>query len=148
MLFSSLLFLYLFLPISLLGYYLINKNYRNYWLLLVSLIFFAWGGPSFTLILIGSIILNKQPLKQFLHSAYSRYSHCFTDRDLVLYVSFTFLFSGYLPEENHCTEEYPGPVALYSHVFTTHRRPDHQVQRRMEAITGADPQHCEIFLWR
>jgi alginate O-acetyltransferase complex protein AlgI len=58
MLFSSLLFLYCFLPISLLGYYLINVNYRNYWLLLVSLIFFAWGGVSFTAILIGSIILN------------------------------------------------------------------------------------------
>jgi len=44
-------------PIALLGYYLINVNYRNYWLLLVSLIFFAWGGVSFTAILIGSIIL-------------------------------------------------------------------------------------------
>lgn len=58
MLFSSLLFLFLFLPITLLGYYLINKNYRNYWLLLASLIFFAWGGVSFTLILLASIVLN------------------------------------------------------------------------------------------
>jgi len=58
MLFSSILFLYLFLPTTLLGYYLINKDYRNYWLLLASLVFFAWGGVSFTAILIGSIILN------------------------------------------------------------------------------------------
>ncbi len=58
MVFSSLIFLYLFLPLCLLGYYLIQKDYRNYWLLLSSLIFFAWGGVSFTLILIFSIVLN------------------------------------------------------------------------------------------
>jgi alginate O-acetyltransferase complex protein AlgI len=58
MLFSSTLFLYLFLPLTLLGYYLIGKNYRNYWLLFASLIFFAWGGVSFTIILLISIVLN------------------------------------------------------------------------------------------
>lgn len=58
MLFSSLIFLYLFLPVTLLGYYLINKNYRNYWLLGTSLVFFAWGGVSFTIILIASIVFN------------------------------------------------------------------------------------------
>ena len=58
MLFSSPLFLFLFLPITLLAYYLINKEFRNYLLLFASLIFFAWGGVSFTVILLASIILN------------------------------------------------------------------------------------------
>lgn len=58
MLFSSLVFLYLFLPLTLLGYYLSPYRIKNYWLLLTSLIFFAWGGLSFTLILFVSIILN------------------------------------------------------------------------------------------
>ncbi|MEI6574897.1 MAG: MBOAT family O-acyltransferase [Bacteroidota bacterium] len=58
MLFSSPIFLYLFLPLTLLAYYLINRNYRNYLLLFASLIFFAWGGVSFTVLLIGSIALN------------------------------------------------------------------------------------------
>jgi alginate O-acetyltransferase complex protein AlgI len=58
MVFSSILFLYLFLPITLLSYYLINIKYRNNLLLLASLIFFAWGGVSLTVILIGSILLN------------------------------------------------------------------------------------------
>jgi len=58
MLFSSLVFLYLFLPLTLLGYYLINPNYRNYWLLFTSLVFFAWGGVSFTFILLFSIGIN------------------------------------------------------------------------------------------
>jgi alginate O-acetyltransferase complex protein AlgI len=54
MLFSS----PLFLPLTLLGYYLVRKEYRNYLLLIASLIFFAWGGVSFTFILIVSILLN------------------------------------------------------------------------------------------
>ena len=58
MLFSSLLFLYLFLPITLLGYYLFPKQIKNYWLLLTSLIFFAWGGVSLTALLLVSISLN------------------------------------------------------------------------------------------
>lgn len=58
MLFSSPLFLYLFLPLTLLGYYISPKSIKNYWLLLTSLVFFAWGGISFTLILLISIVLN------------------------------------------------------------------------------------------
>ncbi len=58
MLFSSTIFLYLFLPFTLLGYYLIHDYLRNYWLLAASLIFFAWGGVAFTFILLCSIILN------------------------------------------------------------------------------------------
>ena len=58
MLFSSPLFLYLFLPITLLGYYLMIPKLKNYWLLACSLIFFAWGGVTFTFILVISILLN------------------------------------------------------------------------------------------
>ncbi len=58
MLFSSLLFLYLFLPITLLVYYFAPKKVKNYWLLFTSLVFFAWGGVSLTVILLASIILN------------------------------------------------------------------------------------------
>lgn len=58
MLFSSLLFLYLFLPLCLLGYFISPKRLKNYWLLLCSLIFFAWGGVSYTIILLGSIVIN------------------------------------------------------------------------------------------
>lgn len=58
MLFSSVVFLFLFLPLTLLGYYLIPEKYKNYWLLFTSVVFFAWGGVSETVILILSIILN------------------------------------------------------------------------------------------
>ena len=58
MLFSSLLFLFAFLPIVLLINIILPSQFRNKFLLLSSLIFFAWGGVSNTLIFIISIILN------------------------------------------------------------------------------------------
>ena len=58
MVFSSQIFLFLFLPIVLFLYYFIKKEYRNNFLTLASLVFFAWGGLSYSLILIFSIITN------------------------------------------------------------------------------------------
>lgn len=58
MVFSNAVFLFLFLPIVLLGYYLLRGKIRNYWLLLVSLVFYAWNKPSFLWILITSILIN------------------------------------------------------------------------------------------
>jgi alginate O-acetyltransferase complex protein AlgI len=58
MLFNSLLFLYYFLPFVLLGNIVLPVRFRNKFLLIASLIFFAWGGVSYTLIFIGSILLN------------------------------------------------------------------------------------------
>ena len=58
MLFSSLVFIYLFLPLALLFYYTSPRVIKNYILLIASLIFFAWGGVSFTGVLLASIIIN------------------------------------------------------------------------------------------
>ena len=58
MLFSSNLFLFLFLPAVLFGYYILPRRLRNLFLLAVSLIFYAWGTGEFVLVMIGSILLN------------------------------------------------------------------------------------------
>lgn len=58
MVFSSPLFLFIFLPIVIAGYYLINQKFRNVWLLLVSLFFYAWGEPVYIFLMIASIIIN------------------------------------------------------------------------------------------
>jgi len=58
MLFTSLVFLFGFLPTILVLYYLLPKASKNYLLLFFSLIFYAWGGVSYTLVLIISIIAN------------------------------------------------------------------------------------------
>ena len=58
MLFSSLTFLIIFLPVLLVIYYLIKEKYRNYILLFFSLIFYSWGEPKYILLMIISIIIN------------------------------------------------------------------------------------------
>ncbi len=59
MLFSSPLFLFLFLPIVLAIYIVLLKlRLRNGWLLLASLVFYAWGAPGFILILLASTLVN------------------------------------------------------------------------------------------
>ncbi len=58
MVFSSTIFLFLFLPITLAVYYLLKENYRNCWLLIVSLIFFAWSQPHYLWIILTNIIVN------------------------------------------------------------------------------------------
>ncbi len=64
MLFSSLIFLFVFLPLLLLFYYLIPKKYRNVLLLLASLFFYAWGGIQYSAILIASICINYGIVKR------------------------------------------------------------------------------------
>ncbi len=58
MVFSSTIFLFLFLPMTLLGYYLIKNNYKNYYLLFMSLIFFGWSQPNYLWIIILSVVVN------------------------------------------------------------------------------------------
>lgn len=58
MVFSSSVFLFLFLPVTLIGYYLIRKSLRNAFLLVMSLGFYAWGEPKFVFIMMLSILVN------------------------------------------------------------------------------------------
>ncbi len=56
MVFSSVVFLFVFLPLVLLFYYIMPKKARNAVLLIVSLIFYAWGEPVYVLLMIGSTV--------------------------------------------------------------------------------------------
>ncbi len=58
MLFTSTIFLFLFLPILITIYYLIKDEYKNYTLLFASLFFYAWGGPKYVIVMILSIAVN------------------------------------------------------------------------------------------
>jgi len=58
MVFSSLTFLYIFLPIVLILNYVVRKEFRNTLLLIASLIFYSWGGVSYTILLVLSVLLN------------------------------------------------------------------------------------------
>ncbi len=57
MVFSSLLFLFAYLPVTLFLYYLIpNMKYRNWVLFIVSLLFYGWGEPIYILVMLASIL--------------------------------------------------------------------------------------------
>lgn len=58
MVFSSLTFLLIFLPIKLLIYYISKDKYKNYVLLFFSLVFYSWGEPRYIILMILSIVLN------------------------------------------------------------------------------------------
>ena len=58
MVFSSNIFLLYFLPVFLLVYFVLPKKARNFFLLLASLIFYAYGAPEFIIHVILSVIAN------------------------------------------------------------------------------------------
>ncbi len=58
MVFSSLLFLFRFLPVVLIGYFILPRKYRNLFLLLFSLFFYAWGEPTYVALMLFSIFVN------------------------------------------------------------------------------------------
>lgn len=58
MLFSSMTFVFLFMPIVCGLYLLARKEIRNYLLLIASVLFYAWGEPSYLAIMILTILVN------------------------------------------------------------------------------------------
>ena len=58
MVFSSLLFLFRFLPAVLLAYYIVPRRFRNLVLLIFSLVFYAWGEPIYIILMLTSILVS------------------------------------------------------------------------------------------
>ena len=58
MIFSSIFFLFIFLPVTLILYYVVPWKIKNLLLLIVSLIFYAWGEPVYVLLMMFSIVFN------------------------------------------------------------------------------------------
>ena len=52
MVFSSLLFLTLFLPLTMILYYILPKRFKNIQLLIASLVFYAWGEPMHIILML------------------------------------------------------------------------------------------------
>ena len=58
MVFSSITFLFLFLPVALAVYYIIPEKWKNIVLLAASILFYAWGEPVYVILMVLSILLN------------------------------------------------------------------------------------------
>lgn len=58
MVFSSILFIFKFLPLALVTYFITPEKYKNLTLLLLSLFFYSWGEPKYFPIMIASILVD------------------------------------------------------------------------------------------
>jgi len=104
MLFSSFVFLFFFLPLFLLGYYLVPKRWKNAFILLCSLVFYAWGAPKFVLLLVGSSFLDYIFSQQISHHGRQKtkkillFFSIFFNASLLLYFKYANFF---VSELNH-----------------------------------------------
>ncbi len=58
MVFSSLIFLFMYLPVTLLIYYIVPRKARNLFLFFINLVFYGWGEPTLVLLMLISIVIN------------------------------------------------------------------------------------------
>ena len=58
MVFSSLIFLFMYLPIVLLTYYICPRRWRNLLLFVVNLVFYGWGEPTYVILMVFSTIVD------------------------------------------------------------------------------------------
>ena len=58
MVFSSLIFLFAYLPLTLAAYYVFPRKWRNVVLFVLSLLFYGWGEPVYLILMTLSILLG------------------------------------------------------------------------------------------
>lgn len=58
MIFNSIEFIFLFLPLALIIYYLTPMKARNYTMLILSLLFFSWGSQEYLILIWTSVLVN------------------------------------------------------------------------------------------
>lgn len=92
MVFSSILFLYFFLPVFLITYHLIDLRYKNLVLLLGSLVFYSWGAPDFILIAVLSIAIDFYVVKTIHQSTSSVHRKLFLWLSILLNVGLLLYF--------------------------------------------------------
>jgi alginate O-acetyltransferase complex protein AlgI len=92
MVFSSVLFLFYFLPVFLLLYWAVPQRFKNLVALVASLLFYAWGGLNFLALFLGSVVVNFF-LIRFMDGAPERWKQrIFLIISIVLNVSMLFYF--------------------------------------------------------
>lgn len=82
MIFSSNIFMYIFLPATLLLYFFGNSKVRNVVLLAASLLFYAWGEPVYVCLMLTSILLNY-----FAALAMERFDEKVAARKIILWLT-------------------------------------------------------------
>jgi alginate O-acetyltransferase complex protein AlgI len=84
MVFSSILFLLYFLPVFMLVYVLLPQKAKNYWALLVSILFYAWGAPNFLYVVLCTSILDFYLVRALYKSEKQQHKKILLTTSLVL----------------------------------------------------------------
>ena len=92
MLFSSMTFVFLFMPIVCGLYLLARKEIRNYLLLIASVLFYAWGEPSYLAIMILTILVNYIGANYIYRSHNEKHRKQILCLSLLLNLAFLFYF--------------------------------------------------------
>ncbi len=92
MVFSSAVFLFAFLPLTLAGYYLLGRRFKNAFLLAASLLFYAWGEPYFVFVMVGSILMNYVFGLLVVRKQEEGYQRCILTLMVVCNLSLFFVF--------------------------------------------------------
>jgi alginate O-acetyltransferase complex protein AlgI len=92
MAFSSIVFLLYFLPFFLLGYHIIPSRWKNIFLLISSILFYAWGAPVFIFVILGTTFLDFHFVKWMDASSTERSRRLWLMLSLCLNLSLLFYF--------------------------------------------------------
>ncbi|MFL5763758.1 MAG: MBOAT family O-acyltransferase [Bacteroidia bacterium] len=92
MVFSSIIFLFYFLPVFFILYYLSPHKLRNYVILLGSLVFYSWGGPAFVFVILCTTALDFIFVRQIERSHSTGRKKTFLCFSLVLNLGLLFGF--------------------------------------------------------
>src|SRR6185436_19720043 len=63
MVFSSIVFIFYFLPAFLITYWLIDRKFKNIVILIFSIFFYSWGAPKFIFVILGTTFLDFHLVK-------------------------------------------------------------------------------------
>ena len=95
MIFSSILFLFRFLPLVLLLYYISPRRLRNGILFLVSLVFYAWGEPVYVVLMLFSTVVDYTHgllVERFLKKGKRNYAKCVVTSAMIINLSLLGVF--------------------------------------------------------
>ncbi|MBA3580915.1 MAG: MBOAT family protein [Gammaproteobacteria bacterium] len=103
MLFNSYIFIFCYLPIVLVGYFGSARYWGQtaalLWLVAMSLIFYAWWNPIYSLLIIGSMSINYK-LSQILHKSYIKKIY------LIIGITLNLALIGYFKYTNFMIEQF------------------------------------------
>lgn len=92
MLFSSMTFIYVFLPLVCTIYLLARKDLHNYILLIASMIFYAWGEPNYLAIMLLTILVNYVGANYISRSKNAVHRKALLGLTIIADLSFLFYF--------------------------------------------------------